>query len=127
MGELLSTRADMLAVHITYNSLANADALTRGGAGGRSTSRASLFPAFGHLYPGGSELLAAVDDEESLRRVLLRAFPDYAALWDAAPVDSVRGGSGGVGAGDPICYARGRARCTEGRPRTLSFTSRPQS
>jgi len=82
MGALLSARADMLTINITYNSLSTD--FSRGGRG----SRAALFPAFGHLYPGGSELLATVEDEDALRRVLAKSYPDYAALWDHAPVDA---------------------------------------
>ena len=80
MGELLSARADMLTINITYNSLSTD--FSRGG------SRAALFPAFGHLYPGGAELRAGVEDEDALRRVLAKSYPDYAALWDHAPVDA---------------------------------------
>ena len=80
MGELLAVRADMLTINITYNSLSTDFS--------RSTPRASLFPAFGHLYPGGAELLAMVEDEDALRRALAKSYPDYAQLWDHAPVDA---------------------------------------
>jgi len=82
MGELLAVRADMLTINITYNSLT-----TDFSRPNQRTSRAALFPAFGHLYPGGAELLATVEDEDGLRRALAKSYPDYAALWDHAPVD----------------------------------------
>ncbi len=82
MGELLATRADMLAINIAYNSL-NTELR---GPGGRA-SRQELFPAFGHLYPGGAELLAGAEDEEAMRRALQKSVPGYVPLWDSAPVD----------------------------------------
>jgi V-type H+-transporting ATPase subunit d len=89
MGELLVTRADMLAIQITYNSL-HTEAMSRSSS---RTSRASLFPSFGRLYPGGSELLSRVEDEDGLRRAIGKAAPEYGTLWDAAPVDAVSGGA----------------------------------
>ena len=65
----------------------NTDFARLGGASSR-TSRASLFPSFGRLYPSGSELLAEAEDEEAIRRALSRACPEYAALWDSAPTDA---------------------------------------
>jgi V-type H+-transporting ATPase subunit d len=82
MGEILATRADILTINITYNSLASD--LTRGGR----TTRSSLFPSFGHLYPSGSALLANVEDEDAIRRILASAHPEYAQLWDTASVDA---------------------------------------
>jgi V-type H+-transporting ATPase subunit d len=90
MCELLAARADMLTVHITYNSLGSPDL----GGGGRHT-RASLFPGVGRLYPEGSDLLSRVDDEDGLRRAIARAVPELLPLWDNAPVDAVS--SSGVG------------------------------
>ncbi len=82
MGELLATRADMLTVNIAYNSL-NTD-IARTNA---RTSRSALFPAFGHLYPEGADQLSNVEDEEGMRRAIAKSYPEYVALWDAAPVD----------------------------------------
>ena len=48
---------------------------------GSRTTRASLFPAFGYLYPEASELLAVAEDEDAIRRCLVKAMPEYAALW----------------------------------------------
>ncbi len=56
---------------------------SRMGGSGTRTSRASLFPSFGKLYPAGSEMLASAEDEEGIRRALARASPEYAKLWGA--------------------------------------------
>ena len=109
MGEMLATRADMLTINITYNSL-NAD-ISRTH---QRTTRASLFPAMGNLYPGGCELLARVDDEDGLRRALAKAFPEYAALWDAAPIDAVSA-SGGVTRGGGRGWGRPRPHRSRAR------------
>lgn len=53
-----------------------------------NASRARLFPAFGHLYPNGAAVLAKVEDEDGLRRAIAKAWPEYAPLWDQAPVDA---------------------------------------
>ena len=82
MGELLSTRADMLTINVAYNSLGS-DANRNSNKGNRAT----LFPSFGHLYPGGAELLTNVEDEDGLRRALAKSYPEYVHLWDSAPVD----------------------------------------
>ncbi len=58
------------------------------GGGASRATRASLFPAFGRLYPSGSELLAEAEDEDAIRRALARACPEYARLWDSAPSDA---------------------------------------
>lgn len=87
MGELLATRADAMTVNIAYNSLALGPNHDLARASGKS-SKTSLFPCIGHLYPEGCELLAKAEDEEGIRRALQTARPEYAALWDAAPVDS---------------------------------------
>jgi V-type H+-transporting ATPase subunit d len=84
MCDLLATRADLLAIHVTYNSIASDAARAQ-----QRTTRASLFPSVGYLYPGGSALLAGVEDEDSMRRALAKAYPEYATLWDSAPVDAV--------------------------------------
>lgn len=90
MGEILSLRADLLTINITYNSL-TAD-LSRLGQGNPANAgvagRASLFPSFGHLYPTGTELLSMVEDEDGLRSALNQAYPVYAKLWDSAAVDA---------------------------------------
>lgn len=90
MGEILSLRADLLTINITYNSL-TADLSRLGQANptnAGAAGRASLFPSFGHLYPSGSNLLSMVEDEEGLRRALNQAYPIYAQLWDSAAVDA---------------------------------------
>ena len=71
-----------------------------GGASARG-GRRGLFPSFGKLYPGGSDLLATVEDEDAVRRVLSRACPEYAVLWGAW---AERGrGVGGAGQGGARC------------------------
>lgn len=86
MGDILATRADMLTVQVTYNSL-NTD-FSRAS---NRTSRSSLFPAVGRLYPAGAAELARVEDEDGLRRALALAYPEYATLWDGAAVDAITG------------------------------------
>jgi V-type H+-transporting ATPase subunit d len=91
MGELLAARADMLTINITYNSLTTDFSRGKNGraaSGGGASSRESLFPSFGNLYPEGAKMLAKVEDEDSLRRALAKSCPSYAILWDQAPVDS---------------------------------------
>ena len=58
----------------------NTDFARLGGTSSR-TSRSSLFPAFGRLYPNGSELLSTAEDEDAMRRILAKACPEYAKLW----------------------------------------------
>lgn len=83
MGEILSTRADVLTINITYNSL-NTD-FSRSN---QRFTRESLFPSFGRLYPEAAAQLAKAEDEDQLRRTLVSANPEYAAIWDSAPVDA---------------------------------------
>jgi hypothetical protein len=119
MCELLGARADMLSINITYNSLGSpADSL----GGRRGATRASLFPAIGKLYPGGCDLLARCEDEDSLRRALAQAVPEYVGLWDNAPVDAVsarRRGCAGRG------WGGGRARTPPARARGAPHGARP--
>jgi V-type H+-transporting ATPase subunit d len=84
MGEVLATRADILAINITVNSLHSdfSRATTR-------TTRNALFPAIGHLYPEGVSRLASCEDEESIGKVLTEAWPEYGKLWASAPTDAV--------------------------------------
>lgn len=85
MCDILATRADLLTIHVTYNSIASEAARAQ-----QRTTRSALFPSIGYMYPGGAALLEKVEDEDALRRGLAKAYPEYAALWDAAPVDAVR-------------------------------------
>jgi hypothetical protein len=63
---------------------------SRMGGSGSRTSRSSLFPSFGKLYPAGSDMLASAEDEEGIRRALARCCPEYARLWGAlAPTPSL--------------------------------------
>ena len=85
MCDVLATRADLLTIHVTYNSLASEAARAQ-----QRNTRSTLFPSIGYMYPSGAALLERVEDEDSLRRALAKAYPEYATLWDAAPVDAVR-------------------------------------
>lgn len=85
MCDVLATRADLLTIHVTYNSLASEAARAQ-----QRNTRSALFPSIGYMYPSGAALLERVEDEDSLRRALAKAYPEYATLWDAAPVDAVR-------------------------------------
>lgn len=78
MAEVLMTRADTTAINITLNSFGtplNEPSM-------RGSDRKRLYPAFGHLYPNGTNMLANVSDEESLGQVLT-SFPQYAFAWSA--------------------------------------------
>lgn len=87
MCDILATRADAMAINIAYNSLALGPNHDLARASGKS-SKSSLFPSVGHLYPEGCELLAKAEDEDGIRRALLLSRPQYASMWDAAPVDA---------------------------------------
>jgi V-type H+-transporting ATPase subunit d len=90
MSSLLALRADLATISITYNSLATDLGRTSGGKGGASGAggRARLYPSFGNLYPNGAAVLSNAEDEDALRRSIGKAWPEYAPLWDAAPVDA---------------------------------------
>ena len=78
MGNLLRVRADTNAINITLNSFGtplNEPAM-------RASDRKRLYPALGHLYPAGTNMLADVGDEDELGRVL-DLFPHYASIWHA--------------------------------------------
>lgn len=51
------------------------------------TSRSSLYPAIGYLYPEGTGKLAAADDEDAMAKALQESFPEYAHLWVSAAAD----------------------------------------
>ncbi len=85
MCALLAARADVTSINITVNSLH-----TDFSRANIRTTRASLFPSIGRLYPEGVARLAAAEDEDTIGRILGDCVPDYAALWNAAPSD-VRG------------------------------------
>lgn len=53
-------------------------------------TRSNLFPSIGHLYPDGVEMLARAEDDDAITKALQTAYPEYASLWLAAPVDAVR-------------------------------------
>jgi len=54
------------------------------------TTRSSLFPSIGHLYPEGVARLSAAEDEDAVGKALQDAYPEYALLWNSAPMDAVR-------------------------------------
>jgi V-type H+-transporting ATPase subunit d len=77
MGDILKVRADTNTINITLNSFGtplNEPAM-------RGSDRKRLYPAVGHLYPAGTNMLADVSDEDELGRVL-DLFPQYAAIWN---------------------------------------------
>ena len=47
----------------------------------RETERKNLYPSIGDLYPGGTELLSKVDDDQKLA-TSLSCFPLYRAIFD---------------------------------------------
>ena len=47
----------------------------------RATDRARLYPAFGYLYPAGTQMLREVSDEDGLGRAL-DFFPQYCGIWN---------------------------------------------
>ncbi|GMH62749.1 hypothetical protein TrRE_jg12536 [Triparma retinervis] len=60
MCEILAVRADTQAINVTLNSFGtplNEPSM-------RSTDRKRLYPSIGFLYPAGTNMLAAVSDEE---------------------------------------------------------------
>jgi V-type H+-transporting ATPase subunit d len=95
MGDILKIRADTNAINITLNSFGtplNEPAM-------RSSDRKRLYPAVGHLYPAGTNMLIDVSDEEELGRVL-ELFPQYSAIW------SVHAHGGGEKSIDDCFYER---------------------
>jgi V-type H+-transporting ATPase subunit d len=74
MCEILATRADTFAINVTLNSFGrplNEPSM-------RASERRRLYPAFGYMYPAGTNMLAAVADEEQLGAVI-NSFPQYAS------------------------------------------------
>lgn len=77
MCALLRARADRAAINITLNSFGtplNDPVL-------RDTSRRSLYPSIGELYPAGTELLAKVDEDVKLAQAL-SSYPIYRAMFE---------------------------------------------
>mmetsp|Transcript_24266 Transcript_24266/g.50598 ORF Transcript_24266/g.50598 Transcript_24266/m.50598 type:complete len:387 (+) Transcript_24266:46-1206(+) len=76
MCDILSVRADTQAINVTLNSFGtplNEPSM-------RSTDRKRLYPAIGYLYPAGTNMLAAVSDEEGLGSVC-NLYSSYAVAW----------------------------------------------
>ena len=69
--------------HIHTSHISLTTDFSRMASNGKATSRSSLFPSCGTLYPSGSELLSSAEDEEGIRRALVKAAPTYAKLWGA--------------------------------------------
>lgn len=76
MGEILKIRADTTAINITLNSFGT----QLNEPGMRTSDRKRLYPAVGHLYPAGTNMLTDVSTEEELGRVLA-LFPQYSSIW----------------------------------------------
>eukprot|EP00638_Chattonella_subsalsa_P007897 CAMPEP_0117755628 /NCGR_PEP_ID=MMETSP0947-20121206/13563_1 /TAXON_ID=44440 /ORGANISM="Chattonella subsalsa, Strain CCMP2191" /LENGTH=359 /DNA_ID=CAMNT_0005574995 /DNA_START=28 /DNA_END=1104 /DNA_ORIENTATION=- len=75
MCELLSERADKIAILITLHSFSTSlsDESMR-------QDRRRLYPAIGSLYPQGTQELAEANDEGTLGQILEK-FPAYAEIW----------------------------------------------
>lgn len=93
MGDLLKVRADTNAINITLNSFG-----TPLNEVGMRHDRKRLYPAVGHLYPAGTNMLTDVASEEELGRVL-ELFPQYSFIWNIHA-------SGGDKSIDDACYER---------------------
>jgi V-type H+-transporting ATPase subunit d len=77
MCGLLRARADRIAINITLNSFNT----PLNDPNMRETTRKSLYPSFGELYPAGTELLTKVDEETKLQQAL-SSFPIYRAIFE---------------------------------------------
>lgn len=93
MGDLLKVRADTNAINITLNSFG-----TPLNEAGMRHDRKRLYPAVGHLYPAGTNMLTDVASEQELGRVL-ELFPQYSFIWNIHA-------SGGDKSIDDACYER---------------------
>eukprot|EP00601_Ochromonadales_sp_CCMP2298_P006183 CAMPEP_0173194234 /NCGR_PEP_ID=MMETSP1141-20130122/14400_1 /TAXON_ID=483371 /ORGANISM="non described non described, Strain CCMP2298" /LENGTH=358 /DNA_ID=CAMNT_0014118657 /DNA_START=46 /DNA_END=1119 /DNA_ORIENTATION=+ len=77
MCELLRARADRCAINITLNSFGTPlnDPVMR------ESHRRGLYPSIGALYPEGTELLAAVDEDAKLVQAL-SYYPVYRTIFE---------------------------------------------
>lgn len=99
MGELLGARADAVTIAVTLNSF---DTFYNQPSH-RTSSRKSLYPALGRLYPDGTEAMSKVDDEDGVGRVLDK-YLEYRRMWEHCPVEV----DDGSGTGVSCCAARAR-------------------
>jgi len=65
MCDILATRADLLTIHVTYNSIASEAARAQ-----QRTTRSALFPSIGYMYPGGRRCWRRWRTRDALRRGL---------------------------------------------------------
>lgn len=84
MDRILSMRADMISINITYNSLRT----HYNNSAERESSRKALYPSFGALYPEGTFELAKVDSESGIGAILQK-YGDYARVWESAPTRQI--------------------------------------
>lgn len=77
MCSLLRAKADRIAINITLNSFGTPlnDAIMR------DTTRKSLYPSIGELYPAGTELLSKVDEDAKLVQAL-SSYPFYRTIFE---------------------------------------------
>lgn len=77
MCGLLNARADRNAINITLNSFHT----PLNDPGMRDTERRKLYPSIGELYPAGTAILTAVDEDSKLVAAL-NSYPFYRAMFE---------------------------------------------
>jgi V-type H+-transporting ATPase subunit d len=77
MCSLIRARADRIAINVTLNSFGTPlnDPMMR------DTTRKSLYPSIGELYPAGTELLSKVDEDAKLVQAL-SSYPFYRNIFE---------------------------------------------
>jgi V-type H+-transporting ATPase subunit d len=77
MCSLIRARADRIAINVTLNSFGTPlnDPMMR------DTTRKSLYPSIGELYPAGTELLSKVDEDAKLVQAL-SSYPFYRSIFE---------------------------------------------
>ncbi|RLN54324.1 hypothetical protein BBP00_00008977 [Phytophthora kernoviae] len=84
MGEILTARADRIAINITLNSFGtplNEPAM-------RISDRKPLYPSIGTLYPDATAVLAEAGDESALGAAL-EPYPVYRKIWEVHQSEGV--------------------------------------
>lgn len=77
MGGLIRARADRIAINVTLNSFGTPlnDPMMR------ESTRKTLYPSIGELYPAGTELLTKVDEDAKLVQAL-SSYPFYRSIFE---------------------------------------------